>query len=138
MQKQPRTGLTRNQEAFAQALFKGKSQRQAYYEAYPSSKKWPAATVDSKASVLAKNGKVAERLNKLNEKLLERQESKVIFNAKQLREFWTSILTNEDSGMQNRIKASELLARSQGLFVEKRESTIKSGDCVIRIAKHDD
>ncbi len=138
MQKQQQTGLTSKQEAFVQALFKGKTQRQAYYEAYPTSRTWAENSVDNKASVLYRNAKVRARLDELNAKLQSKQENAVIYGASQLRAFWTSILMNEESGMQNRIKASELLAKSQGMFVEKRESTIKSGDCVIRIAKHDD
>jgi len=137
MQKQPQTGLTSNQEKFVQALLKGKTQRQAYYEAFPKSKNWLEANVDSKACNLAKNDKVQARLNDLRGKIVEKQEKDAIYDAKQLMEFWTSILSSDEHNLQNRIKASELLAKAQGVFVEKRETKISNEDCVIRIVKND-
>jgi len=138
MQKQPQTGLTSNQEKFVQALLKGKTQRQAYYEAYPKSRLWNENSVDNKASVLYRNAKVLARISELRAKIIEKQDKKLIFDAKQLMEFWTSILSSEEYNLQNRIKASELLAKAQGVFVEKRETKITNDDCVIRIMKNDD
>jgi len=138
MQKQPQTGLTSNQEKFVQALLKGKTQRQAYYEAYPKSRLWNENRVDNNASVLYRNAKVLARISELRAKIIEKQDKKLIFDAKQLMEFWTSILSSEEYNLQNRIKASELLAKAQGVFVEKRETKITNDDCVIRIMKNDD
>lgn len=134
MQKQQQTELTSKQEKFAQALAKGLSQRQAYREAYPTSKTWTDSAVDSKACNLSKNVKVLARLKELNQKI----ESKTIMSAKQLQEFWTKIALNEDVWLKDRLKASELLAKSQGAFIEKRETAITSEDCVIKVIKHDD
>ena len=53
-------------EKYVQNLIAGMSQRQAYIEAFPHSKKWKDATVDSKASVLL-SGKVLERYNEIQE-----------------------------------------------------------------------
>lgn len=58
-------GVTPKQEVFCQAIAKGKSQRQAYYEAYPNSKKWKPCNVDSRASALANTDKVITRLKEL-------------------------------------------------------------------------
>lgn len=127
--------LTNAQEVFVQELIKGSSQRQAYYKAYPNSRNWMDNSVDSKASQLFKNAKVQQRLNEFNDKV----EKTTIYNAQQLREFWTKILLNEMSGLSNRLKASELLGKSQGMFVEKRETSISNkDDCVIRVIKSDD
>lgn len=52
-------------EIFCQEIIKGKSQRQAYYIAYPSSKKWKPETVDNKASKLHKCDEVLARLEEL-------------------------------------------------------------------------
>ena len=136
LQKKVEKKLTKQQELYVLALLRGLSQRQAYYEAYPKSRAWADNSVDNKASVLYRNAKVKARLEELNNKLMQKQEKKTIYDAQQLREFWTSILLDADSGMQNRIKASELLAKAQGMFVEKRETSIKSEDCVIRISKN--
>ena len=52
-------------ELFCQEIIHGKSQRQAYYTAYPNSRKWKPETVDCKASVLANDDKVLARLAEL-------------------------------------------------------------------------
>jgi len=57
--------LTQKQERFVQELIKGKSQREAYRIAYPSSKKWKDNVVDVKALELLKNGKVKVRYEEL-------------------------------------------------------------------------
>lgn len=70
--------MTDKQEAFAQALARGLSQREAYYEAYPNSKRWSEVTVDANASRLAKNSKVIARLNELTSKVRASAEQKCI------------------------------------------------------------
>lgn len=64
--------LTEKQDKFALALFSGDSQRTAYRKAFPSSQKWKDKTVDNKASILAKNAKVLERLDGLRGKAEEK------------------------------------------------------------------
>ena len=36
-------------------------------------------------------------------------------------EFWTSVLRNEDEAMKDRLKAAELLGKSEGDFLERVE-----------------
>lgn len=57
--------LTAKQEKFVQGLVSGLSQRQAYYEAFPNSKKWKPETVDNKASKLFKESEILARYNAL-------------------------------------------------------------------------
>lgn len=57
--------LTPKQENFATELAKGKTQAEAYRIAFPASLKWKDETVWSKASVLASNDKVRERVREL-------------------------------------------------------------------------
>ena len=59
--------LTQKQEKYVQGLVAGLSQRQAYYEAYPNSKKWKPETVDNKASKLFKENEILARYNELME-----------------------------------------------------------------------
>lgn len=59
--------LTPKQEKFVELIMEGKSQYEAYIEAYPKAKKWQRNTVDSRASVLVKNKKIAKRLEEYNE-----------------------------------------------------------------------
>lgn len=57
--------LTNKQERYVQELVKGKSQRDAYRIAYPSSVKWLDKNVDSKASNLLKVDKIRTRYEEL-------------------------------------------------------------------------
>lgn len=57
--------LTPKQEMFVQGIFSGLSQRQAYREAFPNSKKWKDSAVDSNASILLQNTKVLQRYREL-------------------------------------------------------------------------
>ena len=54
-------------EAFAQKWHELGNKTQAYLFAFPASKKWKEATVNSKASVISKNDKVLERYKELQE-----------------------------------------------------------------------
>lgn len=45
--------------------------------------------------------------------------------------FWTETFNDDDAKMQDRIKASELLAKSKGAFVEKREVKVVDTDWFI-------
>ena len=59
--------LTAKREKFVRGLVSGLSQRQAYYEAFPNSKKWKPETVDNKASKLFKENEILARYNALME-----------------------------------------------------------------------
>lgn len=76
--------LTQKQERFVQELIKGKSQREAYKIAYPTSKKWKDNVVDVKACELLKNGKVKVRYDELRGKVLKRAEEKAIITAEEV------------------------------------------------------
>ena len=73
--------LTPKQERFVQELIKGKSQRDAYRIAYPSSKKWKDNSVDREASVMIKKPKVSQRYEELRQKT----EEKVTYDAAQVK-----------------------------------------------------
>lgn len=66
--------LTAKQEAFAAGLASGLTQAAAYRNAFPNSVKWKDETVWSKASTLAANGKVLERVNELQQKAADANE----------------------------------------------------------------
>ena len=78
--------LTKNQEAFVVALIEGKTQRQAYQEAYPRSKQWKPGSVDREASVLVKNPKVVQRLNELRAKIEAETIKKNVWNRQKAQE----------------------------------------------------
>lgn len=57
--------LTSKQEAFVDAIMQGKSQYQAYIEAYPNAKNWKRNSVDCNASQLMDDTKIKQRLKEL-------------------------------------------------------------------------
>ena len=58
---------------------------------------------------------VQEYINKQNEKI----ESDKIASIKEIQEFWTATFKSEDMDFKDRLKASELLAKSKGGFLDK-------------------
>ena len=64
--------MTPKREKFAVELAKGKTQADAYRVAYPTSKKWPATAVHSKASTLAKVEGIRQRVRELTTPALVR------------------------------------------------------------------
>ncbi len=74
--------LTKQQEIFVKELVKGKTQRQAYYKAYPNRKKWKEKTVDEKASRLFNTSKVRARYDDLMQKVREEIEAECIVEVK--------------------------------------------------------
>lgn len=64
--------LSPQQEKFAQEIFSGKSQYEAYQIAYPTSTKWERNSVDSKASQLMSDVKMMQRLEELRKPIIEK------------------------------------------------------------------
>ena len=71
--------LTSKQEKFIQALVAGKSQRQAYKEAYNAAN-MKDKTIDERASVLFKNDKIKTRYNEL----LEEHKNKALYTREEM------------------------------------------------------
>jgi phage terminase small subunit len=59
-------------------------------------------------------------------KRLSKNKVKEFVNAKELRRYWAELLRNADADEKNRLKASELIGKSLGLFLERREITSNS------------
>lgn len=106
--------LNERQEKFCQEVMQGKTQRQAYYSAYPSSLKWKVETVDSKASIMANNGKVLARLEELRAEAAE--QNKITRNdlIEQLKTIGFSDIDLDDIRPTDKIKAIEAMAKILG------------------------
>ena len=63
--------LTPQQESFARAMASGKSQSDAYREAYPKSLRWSPKTLWSRASELMADGKVSGRVQELRKPAIQ-------------------------------------------------------------------
>lgn len=104
-------------EKFAQGIANGMTQRKAYHAAFPNSKKWKDTTVDSKASELAKTGKVLERLKEL----AEETSSKAVMTATKRKEWLSDIIRSENEKTRDKLKAVDILNRMEGEYTDKVE-----------------
>ena len=119
--------LTMKQELFAIELSKGKSQREAYYIAYPKSKKWKnEAAADTQASILAKNSKVLERINQLKATIVNKWEKKALLEVSDILNFHANVI-------QSDIKDYLSFKTIDTPIVEMEEGKIKSVKTVSQI-----
>ena len=108
--------LTARQEKFAQEWFSTGNKSEAYRRAYESSRRWKESTVNSKASVLSKNGKVQARYEELVKASQERNETSVDTIDKMLKAAWQ--VAKGDSKAAAMVSAAMGLAKLHGLDVE--------------------
>lgn len=134
--------LTKPQEIFCKELLLGKSQRLAYYAAYPKSKKWKEATADNKAYVLAKRDDIKARMSELASKTVNRIDKKcgvdaeyVINNLKEVAERCMQKKSPDDRfDSRGANQALELLGKNLKMFTD-RISVEVSEDVATLIAK---
>lgn len=109
-------------EKFAQGIAQGLSQRKAYREAFPNSKKWKDETVDSKACNLMKEDKVSARLQELREE----SSSKAVKSTQARKEWLSSIIDDMAEDMNTRLKACDMLNKMDGEYTTKIEADVNS------------
>lgn len=110
------------QEKFVQNLIQGMSQRQAYLDAFPSSKKWKPETVDNKAYILAKTDEILARLEELktesaNAAILKRIDKMVILS---------DMVRNQEVSYNTRLSAIDILNKMDGDYVKRIEATLST------------
>lgn len=130
--------LTAQQENFTQLLAAGKTQVDAYHEAYPVSQAWKIDGVYVEASKLASNPKVIRRLAALRERIDFAIEQRAVVDrnwvlqqlvenvnmAKQA----VPVLDREGNAYAAKVELSaanralELLGKELGMFVDRQES----------------
>jgi phage terminase small subunit len=76
--------LTLANEKFVAGIVSGMTQRDAYFAAYPRSKKWKAGVVDSTASLLANRPQVKARLDELKSKTIAKVHAKMEVTAERI------------------------------------------------------
>lgn len=111
-------GLTPKQERFCLEYIKTGNASEAYRRAYDASRMKPE-TVRRRAKEMLKKGPITARI----EELRKAAEDKAIASAKRIQRFWTEVMENTAEETKDRLKASELLAKAKGMFVERREVT---------------
>lgn len=129
--------LTQKQEKFVQALISGKSQREAYKEAYNAAN-MKDSTVDSNACRLLNNSKVAARYNELRAEEEARQREKYSLDRDKALESYLWLVneakeTMEVCGIRQAtanayISALDKACNLLDLYPDKKQSVKLSGD----------
>ena len=125
--------LTDKQEKFAQCVaLEGMSLSDAYRSAYDTSR-MKDKTVNEKACVLAKDGKITARIEELRDTLATPK----IMTAQQRMEWLTKIINDENESTKNRLSASDQMNKMQGEYVQKVEANVNT-DVTINVELVDD
>ena len=111
--------LTDQQEAFAQAFASGKSQADAYREAYPASQKWTAKTLWSKASQLAKHDLVLARVAELRAPAVAAAGMTLESHLAELERLKQLALARNKVDIA--VRAEELRGKASGLYITRIE-----------------
>ncbi len=110
--------LTAKQQKFVEEYSRCLNASEAARRAGYSSK-----TAAQQGERLLRNVQIANALSKLTVKGRET----AIADATERREFWTSIMREPSVKTADRLKAAELLGKSQGDFIDRHEITGKDG-----------
>ena len=101
--------LTTKQKAFV-AAYRGNAAEAARIAGY--SPKW----ADRQAhTLMEKNGEIAAAIREREEKRV----NSLILSREERQIFWSNVVRDPDEDMKNRLKASELLGRSEGDYLER-------------------
>jgi len=104
--------------------------QRAFVEAYCGNATEAAITAGYSKKTAASIGERLLRNVEIKEALKEREKerlSSLIATREERQRFWTSMMRDEDRKEVDRLKASELLAKSEGDFLERREITGPNG-----------
>ena len=107
--------MTHRQELFIQEYLNSLNATQSAIRAGYSPK-----TAYSQGQRLLKNVEVLQAINKV----MNERKSTLIATREQRQEFWTSVMLDTDTAMKDRLKASELLGKSEGDFTDKVQANI--------------
>lgn len=121
-------------EKFAQGIAQGLSQRKAYREAFPNSKKWKDTTVDTKAYELSRVGEILDRLQELREE----SSSKAVKSTQARKEWLSSIIDDMAEDMNTRLKACDMLNKMDGEYTNKVEARVTYEDSLKRVVDEDE
>lgn len=115
--KDPRTGLTEQQEIFCQEYFKNPIMYQAYVKAYPKAKNWKRNSVDSTASQMLNNPKINQRLQELSEAAESTLLKSTTLNKRKLLETALQMLqdTNNPQERGHAVNLIKLLFSKEGM-----------------------
>ena len=109
--------LTQKQKMFADEFVLTGNATQSYIKVYNCSVK----NAESSSSDLLRNPKVTKYIAEMNQEI----KNDKIADMQEIKEFWTNTVRNDEVEMKDRIKASELIGKTNGAFIEKLEHSGK-------------
>lgn len=115
--------LTEQQKKFCDNFIKSGNATQSYMDAGYTAK---GAAARANASRLLTYDNVKEYIEQRSKSI----EKDTIAGIQEVKEFWTEILRSEKQDVKDRMKASELMAKTYGAFLDRVEHT---GDMEIKI-----
>ena len=115
---------------FCEEYAKSLNGMEAYKIAYTTCKKDEAAM--SGASRLLSDVKIQEYIQSLSNTI----QSDRIMSIRELQEFWSDFCRNTEVKDNDRLKASELLGKSKGAFLDRVEATVSIPKIEIKGVKH--
>ena len=109
--------LTIKQQRFADAYIKSGNATQSYIDAgYKASTREVA---EANGRRLLVNDKVRVYLEDVNKQLQDRS----IADMTEVKAFWTNTMREKESDLKDRLKASELIAKTNGAFIDRVEQS---------------
>ena len=113
----PQDEINEKQKIFCEEYAKHGNGTLAYRKAYPKIKK--DETAKTAASRLLTNVNVKNYIKNLSNIATDTR----IADMKEIKEFWSNMLRNTESKDGDRLKASELLGKTYGAFLDRVENT---------------
>ena len=106
------------------------TRQRAFVEAYCGNATEAAIAAGYSAKYAGRNADKLLKNTKIQEALKEREDKRLaslIATREERQRFWTTLMRDEERKEADRLKASELLAKSEGDFLERRELTGPNG-----------
>lgn len=125
--------LTDKQERFAQCIaLEGMNQSDAYRESY-NAENMTDESIWVQASILAKNDKVALRIQELKDQVV----SPKIMSAQERLEWLTSVIKGDEASVRDKLSASDQMNKMQGQYVQKIEATVDSVNINVELVEEE-
>lgn len=117
--------LTPKQEAFALAVASGKTQSDAYREAFNVRPTTKDTSINVNASKLMADANIAQRVEELRKPIAEKAMITLESHIQRLKEL--AELAIDQGQIAAAIKAEELCGKASGVYIEKRQITGADG-----------
>lgn len=103
--------ITAKQRMFADEYIKTGNAKASYTKVYNSN----AKVAEANSSRLLSNAKIQEYIKSMNKRI----ERSTIADMTEVKEFWTNMFRSKDVEPRDRLKASELIAKTNAAFIDK-------------------